>query len=68
MEQNLDVRGGGPFTPEMAAAAAAAAAAGGRPWWTGRPGWTRWWWPRRPAWWKSPDGAGGGRAVAGVLP
>lgn len=30
MEQNLDVRGGGPFTPEMAAAAAAAGGGRGR--------------------------------------
>jgi sugar phosphate isomerase/epimerase len=50
MEQNLDVRGGGPFTPEMAAAAAAAG--GGR----GRGG------PGGPV---GPGGPGGGNPAGG---
>lgn len=50
MEQNLDVRGGGPFTPEMAAAAAAAGGGRGRGG-AGGPG--------------GPGGAGGGNPADG---
>jgi len=71
MEQNLDVRGGGPFTPEMAAAAAAAAAAGGGRGGRGGPAGPDGGGPGGQRAGNPPDGAGGGQgggrgpAVAG---